>query len=131
MLKDQIKSLYFLQVCSMSTSTPSSITSTPQHSSPSNLSPLPVAPPDPRLHDPAHDSSMSMSSAASENTVVDVVSDNKETWTNTFESNNTDTSVEEPRYAKVTHRKRNSKIASGNSTPRVQHRKQSDIHLSR
>ena len=45
----------------------------------------------------------------------------------------TDTSVdvEEPKYAEVTHKKRNSKICSGNSTPKVKRRELSGTKLSR
>ena len=52
-------------------------------------------------------------------------------WSNTLDSNMTDTSVEEPKYAKVTHKKRNSKICSGNSTPKVKRRELSGTKLSR
>jgi len=113
------------KVCCMSPSTPTSLTSqacdlTPQ---------LPVAPPDPRLLDSALQSSVS--SDASENTVIASKNENTESWSNTFESNFTDTSVDEPKYAKVSHRKRNSKIASGNSTPKTKRRKPSETRLSR
>eukprot|EP00090_Calanus_glacialis_P007099 TRINITY_DN15569_c0_g1_i5.p1 TRINITY_DN15569_c0_g1~~TRINITY_DN15569_c0_g1_i5.p1 ORF type:complete len:810 (-),score=174.60 TRINITY_DN15569_c0_g1_i5:104-2533(-) len=117
------------EVCGMSPSSPSSITSEPRLPSPGNLTHLPVAPPDPRILDPAHDSSMS--SAASENTVIAAENESKESWSNTFESNYTDTSVDEPKYAKVNHKKRNSKLCSGNSTPKVKRRKPSDSRLSR
>ena len=113
----------------MSPSTPTSITSEPRLPPPGNLTHLPAAPPDPRLLDPAHDSSMS--SATSENTVVPAANENTESWSNTFESNYTDTSVDEPKYAKVTHKKRNSKICSGNSTPKPKRRKPSEPRLSR
>jgi len=115
----------------MSPSTPTSITSEPRLPPPGNLTHLPAAPPDPRLLDPAHDSSMS--SATSENTVVPAAAaiENTESWSNTFESNYTDTSVDEPKYAKVTHKKRNSKICSGNSTPKPKRRKPSEPRLSR
>ena len=52
-------------------------------------------------------------------------------WSNTLDSNMTDTSVEEPKYAKVTHKKRNSKIVSGNSTPKVKRRELSGTKISR
>jgi len=114
----------------MSPSTPTSITSDLRLPPPGNLTHLPAAPPDPRLLDPAaHDSSMS--SATSENTVVPAANENKESWSNTFESNYTDTSVDEPKYAKVTHKKRNSKICSGNTTPKPKRRKPSEPRLSR
>ena len=113
----------------MSPSSPSSITSEPRLPSPGNLTHLPVAPADPRILDPAHDSSMS--SAASENTVIAAENESKESWSNTFESNYTVTSVDEPKYAKVNHKKRNSKLCSGNSTPKVKRRKPSESRLSR
>jgi len=117
------------EVCGMSPSTPTSITSELRLPSPGNLTLLPAAPPDPRLQDPAHDSSMS--SATSENTVIPASNENTECWSNTFESNYTDTSVDEPKYAKVTHKKRNSKICSGNTTPKAKRRKPSESRLSR
>ena len=52
-------------------------------------------------------------------------------WSNTLDSNMTDTSLEEPKYAKVTHKKRNSKICSGNSTPKVKRRELSGTKPSR
>ena len=52
-------------------------------------------------------------------------------WSNTLDSNMTDASLEEPKYAKVTHKKRNSKICSGNSTPKVKRRELSGTKLSR
>ena len=107
----------------MSPSISSSLTSLPL------LATLPVAPPDPRLLDPVLQSSVS--SDASENTVIASKNENTESWSNTFESNFTDTSVDEPKYAKVSHRKRNSKIASGNSTPKTKRRKPSETRLSR
>ena len=48
-----------------------------------------------------------------------------------MDSNMTDTSVEEPKYARVTHKKRNSKICSGNSTPKVKRRELSGSKISR
>ena len=116
-------SSFFVQVFGMSPSISSSLTSLPL------LATLPVAPPDPRLLDPVLQSSVS--SDASENTVIAAKNENTESWANTFESNFTNTSVDEPKYAKVNHKKRNSKIASGNSTPKTKRRKPSESRLSR
>ena len=99
-----------------------------------------VTPSDPRLQDPTHDSSFN-SSVASENTVIDTeqrtelypttTTTVEESWSNTFESNQTDTSVDEPKYAKVTHRKRGSKLYSGQSTPKAKRNMPQEPLLSR
>ena len=73
-------------------------------------------------------------SERSERTVIETdrrTEDATKGWTNTLDSNMTDTSLEEPKYAKVTHKKRNSKICSGNSTPKVKRRELSGTKLSR
>ena len=43
----------------------------------------------------------------------------------------TDTSVDEPKYAKVQHKKRNSKIGSGSSTPKNKRREITESKSSR
>ena len=73
--------------------------------------------------------------AGSERTVINV-QERQETsgagcWTNTLDSNMTDTSVDEPKYAKVQHKKRNSKIGSGNSTPKFKRKETIDSGSSR
>ena len=73
-------------------------------------------------------------SERSERTVIETdrrTEDATKGWTNTLDSNMTDTSLEEPKYAKVTHKKRNSKICSGNSTPKVKRRELSGTKPSR
>ena len=77
--------------------------------------------------------SLASSVTGSERTVIDnkKTEDISQGWSNTLDSNMTDTSVEEPKYAKVTHKKRNSKICSGNSTPKVKRRELSGTRLSR
>ena len=79
--------------------------------------------------------SLASSVTGSERTVIDKkAEDINQGWSNTLDSNMTDTSVEEPKYAKVTHKKRNSKICSGNSgnsTPKVKRRELSGTKLSR
>ena len=73
-------------------------------------------------------------SERSERTVIETdrrTEDTTKGWTNTLDSNMTDTSLEEPKYAKVTHKKRNSKICSGNSTPKVKRRELSGTKPSR
>ena len=81
--------------------------------------------------------SLASSVTGSERTVIETdkkTEDISKGWSNTLDSNMTDTSVEEPKYAKVTHKKRNSKICSGNSansTPKVKRRELSGTKLSR
>ena len=76
--------------------------------------------------------SLASSVTGSERTVIDKkAEDINQGWSNTLDSNMTDTSLEEPKYAKVTHKKRNSKICSGNSTPKVKRRELSGTRLSR
>ena len=79
--------------------------------------------------------SLASSVTGSERTVIDnkKTEDISQGWSNTLDSNMTDTSVdvEEPKYAEVTHKKRNSKICSGNSTPKVKRRELSGTKLSR
>ena len=78
--------------------------------------------------------SLASSVTGSERTVIETDKKTEEVvqgWSNTLDSNMTDTSVEEPKYAKVTHKKRNSKICSGNSTPKVKRRELSGTKLSR
>ena len=71
--------------------------------------------------------SLTSSVAGSENTVVAAA----QCWTNTFDSNMTDTSVDEPKYARVQHKKRNSKVGSGNSTPKLRRKEAIDSGSSR
>ena len=71
--------------------------------------------------------SLTSSVAGSENTVVAAA----QCWTNTFDSNMTDTSVDEPKYARVQHKKRNSKVGSGNSTPKLRRKDAIDSGSSR
>ena len=81
--------------------------------------------------------SLASSVTGSERTVIEAdkkTEDISKGWSNTLDSNMTDTSVEEPKYAKVTHKKRNSKICSGNSansTPKVKRRELSGTKPSR
>ena len=78
--------------------------------------------------------SLASSVTGSERTVIETDKKTEEVvqgWSNTLDSNMTDNSVEEPKYAKVTHKKRNSKICSGNSTPKVKRRELSGTKLSR
>ena len=81
--------------------------------------------------------SLASSVTGSERTVIETdkkTEDINKGWSNTLDSNMTDNSVEEPKYAKVTHKKRNSKICSGNSgnsTPKVKRRELSGTKLSR
>ena len=75
-------------------------------------------------------------SFSSEQTVINVqesqgASSGGGGWTNTLDSNMTDTSVDEPKYAKVQHKKRNSKIGSGNSTPKFKRKETIDSGSSR
>ena len=89
------------------------------------------SPPDPAVS--VINTSLASSVTGSERTVIDnkKTEDISQGWSNTLDSNMTDTSVEEPKYAKVTHKKRNSKICSGNSTPKVKRRELSGTRLSR
>ena len=77
--------------------------------------------------------SLASSVTGSERTERTVIGTERKTegWSNTLDSNMTDASLEEPKYAKVTHKKRNSKICSGNSTPKVKRRELSGTRLSR
>ena len=95
-----------------------------------------MSPPDPGPDTGATiNTSFSSSVAGSERTVINV-QERQETsgagcWTNTLDSNMTDTSVDEPKYAKVQHKKRNSKIGSGNSTPKFKRKETIDSGSSR
>ena len=82
----------------------------------------------------AINTSLASSVTGSERTVIETerkTEDISKGWSNTLDSNMTDNSVEEPKYAKVTHKKRNSKLCSGNSTPKVKRRELSGTKLSR
>ena len=90
------------------------------------------SPPDPAVS--AINTSLASSVTGSERTVIETerkTEDISKGWSNTLDSNMTDNSVEEPKYAKVTHKKRNSKICSGNSTPKVKRRELSGTKPSR
>ena len=94
-----------------------------------------MSPPDPGPIDaPDVNTSFSSSVAGSEQTVINVQEGQGASgggWTNTLDSNMTDTSVDEPKYAKVQHKKRNSKIGSGNSTPKFKRKETFDSGSSR
>ena len=102
--------------------------------SPGSGSPHVISPPDPGpdIITAAANTSFSSSVAGSENTVIAREPETQDIcWTNTMDSNMTDTSVDEPKYAKVQHKKRNSKIGSGNSTPKFKRKDTVDSGSSR
>lgn len=101
--------------------------------SPVSGSPHVISPPDPGPDTiTAANTSFSSSVAGSENTVIAREPETQDIcWTNTMDSNMTDTSVDEPKYAKVQHKKRNSKIGSGNSTPKFKRKDTVDSGSSR
>ena len=101
--------------------------------SPGSGSPHVISPPDPGPDTiTAANTSFSSSVAGSENTVIAREPETQDIcWTNTMDSNMTDTSVDEPKYAKVQHKKRNSKIGSGNSTPKFKRKDTVDSGSSR
>ena len=65
-----------------------------------------------------------IAAAASAHDNTEEESDARHGWTNTFDSNITESSVEEPKYAKVL--KRNSKIESHPPTPKIHRKDHSD-----